>query len=487
LILATIPYARLDPGNALARAYLVEPERVLPLFARDYRDPRGLKRLAQQQRARPRPPLGAILSAYNRDVGGSVENAARLDDALCVVSGQQAGLLFGPAYTTYKLFTCINAARTLETELGTPVVPVFWVETEDHDWEEVNRFDLPGRRLKLDAAVEPGTPVAGVEADAAPFLAAVRAELGGEDAAWGIVAPERGVARWHVRNLARLVEGSGVVFLEPHLLREPMRAFAGRIAASAEAIDDSLRADTGFPRRLEPPDGAYLFDAGDGRRRRAPRGAPVPFAWSSDVAARVLVQNAALPALMAVCGPSEIQYWAQLNGAHEALGVPMPAVLPRNAATLVEAGPFRDAARLGLGLEELVLGTTSPPEIPRDRDPVAARLSGLATEARELLSALEAGTLPLPANTEKPFRRTVTRLEEDLARLAGRLDEARADAEGVGRQRYERLLEALRPRGTLQERVYSLFPFLARQGPGLAARLREAFDPFEFGHYLVRA
>ena len=108
-------------------------------------------------------------------------------------------------------------------------------------------------------------------------------------------------------------------------------------------------------------------------------------------------------------------------------------------------------------------------------------------EARELLAALEGGRLPLPPNTEKPFRRTVARLEEDLARLAGRLDEARAGAEGVGRGRYERLLEALRPRGTLQERVASLFPFLARHGPDFGRALREAFDPFEFGHYLVRA
>ena len=484
MIAATIPWTRLDPGNPLARAYLVEPERVLPLFAADYRDPKRLRPLVAAQRARRRPALADALVAYNRDVGGSVENAARADEALCVVSGQQAGLLLGPAYTTYKLFTCIAAARVLAEELGEPVIPVFWVESEDHDWDEVNRFDLPARRYKLEAEVAPGTPVADVEVDPAPLLDLLKQELG-EGEAWSLVEPERRVARWHVRNLARLVAGSGVVFVEPHLLREPLRPFVERVAKSSDAIDASVRAETGFPKRLEPPAGAYLFDATSGRRRRLGRGESAPARWSCDVVSRVLLQNAAFAPLLAVCGPSEIQYWAQLRRAHEALEVPMPGVLPRNAATLVEAGPMRDAAKLGVSLEEVVLGTAKPPEGSGERDPVAERLDRIAEEASSILRALGDGSLGLPANTEKPFRRTVVRLEEDLRRLSGRLDEARAEMSGVGRKRFERLLETLRPRGGLQERTLSLFPFLLRNGADLARRLRDAFDPFEFGHYIV--
>jgi uncharacterized protein YllA (UPF0747 family) len=485
LNVATIPWSRLDPGNALARAYLVEPERVLSLFGADYREPRRLRPLADAQRARRRVPIARILEAYNRDVGGSAENAARIDESLCVVSGQQVGLLFGPLYTTYKLFTCIAAARVLSEAMREPVVPVFWVESEDHDWDEANRFDLPARRLKLDVAVPPGTPVGEIEADPAPFLRAVREALG-EGEAWALVEPERNVARWHVRNLARLVAGSGVVFVEPRLLREPLRPFAERVAASTSAIDASLRRETGFEPALSPPEGAYLFETRGGVRRRLPRGAPVPEAWSSDVVARVLVQNAAFAPLMAVCGPAEIRYWAQLLGAHEALGVPMPAVLPRNAATLVEPAVFRDAAKLGVSVEEVVLGTAKPPEGGGERDSVAERLSRIAEEAAGLLRGVASGAVALPPGSEKPFERTVRRLEEDLRRLAGRLDEARAEAAGLGRARFQRILEALRPRGGLQERTLSLFPFLLRHGVDLARRLQEAFDPFEFGHYLVR-
>jgi uncharacterized protein YllA (UPF0747 family) len=215
------------------------------------------------------------------------------------------------------------------------------------------------------------------------------------------------------------------------------------------------------------------------------RGAPVPEQWSTDVVSRVLVQDAAFRVLAAVCGPAEIQYWGQLSGAHEALGIPMPAVLPRDSATLVERGVARDAAKLGLDLEEAVCGRAQPPEAGAP-DALAERLRRLALEAKELAEAVEGGTIDLPPNAGKPFRRTVGRLREDLDRLALRIDDARAEAAGVGLRRYGRVMEELRPRGRPQERTHSLFPYLVRHGRDLARGLMESFDPFEFGHYLVQ-
>ena len=483
--IATIPYSRLDPGSSVARDYCVGDDKALSLFAHDYRDPRALAPLAKQQRAFERPKLGALLAEYNREVGGDATRAVALDDGLCVISGQQVGLLLGPAYTTYKLFTVINAARRLEEELGQSVTPVFWIESEDHDWAEVNRFFLRERRFRIDADVPHGTAVGRIEVDSAAFMREVHEAIGRDGPGWDLVAPEPNVARWHVRNLARLVEGSGVVFVEPRLLREPMRPLAERVAASAAEIDRALAAPTGYEPALSPPDGAYLFGAHDGVRRRVERGAPCPERWSTDVVSRVLVQNAAFPALMAVCGPSEIRYWSQLKGVHQAFGIPFPAVLPRDAATLIEAGTFKDAARLGVDIEEIVRGVARPPQAGA-ADPIAARLRTLAGEAASLFASVEDGSLALPPNTDKPFRRTVGRLEDDLGKLAGRLDDARAESDGAGKRRYEKLLSDLRPRGGPQERSASLFPSLLRHGNDLARELREAFDPFEIGHYLVR-
>ena len=478
MIVSTIPWSRLSPGNDFAHQYLTEPGSVLDRFALDYREPDAVKPLLDATHP-AHAPLGALLSDYNRGVGGSAENAARIDDCFCVVSGQQAGLLYGPAYTTYKLFTVINAARVYRDVLGVDVVPVFWVESEDHDWAEVNRFFWKDQKYRITGDVAHGTPVSEVEVDASAFLSELETVLDPDAEAWRLVEPEKNIARWHTKNLARLVEGSGVVFVEPALLREPLRPLAERIAREPERIDAALGDGP-----LAPPAGGYLFDA-TAARRRLPRDAALPEKWSTDVVSRVLVQNAAFKVLAAVCGPSEIEYWSQLKGAHEAFDIVMPAVLPRDGATLVEQGTGKDAARLGLDLEEVVRGVAAEPEAG-GTDPIAQRLRRLAREAELLSDALEDGSLDLPPNTERPFRRTVERLGGDLEKLAGRLDDGRAEASGAGRRRYERVLRELRPRGGLQERTHSLFPYLVRHGPGLAAQLMESFDPFEFGHYLVQ-
>ena len=65
--------------------------------------------------------------------------ASRLDDpeAVAIVTGQQAGLFGGPMYTLLKAVSAITLARWVEAEFKVPAIPLFWVEAEDHDWEEV--------------------------------------------------------------------------------------------------------------------------------------------------------------------------------------------------------------------------------------------------------------------------------------------------------------------------------------------------------------
>ena len=63
---------------------------------------------------------------------------ALADGAKVVIGGQQAGLFGGPLYTFHKIFSIITLSRQLSEEYDTPIVPVFWIAGEDHDFEEVN-------------------------------------------------------------------------------------------------------------------------------------------------------------------------------------------------------------------------------------------------------------------------------------------------------------------------------------------------------------
>ena len=85
-----------------------------------------------------RDVLAAVLPGPGRD-------RLAAGDVLAVTTGQQPGLFTGPLYTVYKALSAIAVARELERERGVPVVPVFWVAGDDHDFAEANHARVLGR------------------------------------------------------------------------------------------------------------------------------------------------------------------------------------------------------------------------------------------------------------------------------------------------------------------------------------------------------
>ena len=85
--------------------------------------------------------VSGLRPAFRADRRGA-ENLERLfgDNALCVTSGQQPGLFTGPLFTLYKALSAVTLARECEAALGRPVVPVFWVAGDDHDFAEANHL-----------------------------------------------------------------------------------------------------------------------------------------------------------------------------------------------------------------------------------------------------------------------------------------------------------------------------------------------------------
>ena len=80
--------------------------------------------------------------------------------AAAVVTGQQAGLFGGPLFVLWKALETVAVARRLEAERHKPVVPVFWVASDDHDFAEVRAttiVDASGalRTLRYDPQQEP--------------------------------------------------------------------------------------------------------------------------------------------------------------------------------------------------------------------------------------------------------------------------------------------------------------------------------------------
>src|SRR5690625_5149283 len=98
-----------------------------------------------QQRTFPREQLVDILTATNQKWGATqatLQQIERLrnENSVVVIGGQQAGLLSGPLYTIHKIISIIQFARQQEAKFNVPVIPIFWIAGEDHDYDEINHI-----------------------------------------------------------------------------------------------------------------------------------------------------------------------------------------------------------------------------------------------------------------------------------------------------------------------------------------------------------
>src|SRR6185312_2856439 len=113
--------------------------------------------IARTQAHSRRPAeLAAVIAGQQKRRGASGKTlaaAAKLADpnTVAIVTGQQAGLFGGPLYTVLKALTAIKLAEQVSRDHNVTVVPIFWIEAEDHDWDEVRSCTV------LDAEMAPKT------------------------------------------------------------------------------------------------------------------------------------------------------------------------------------------------------------------------------------------------------------------------------------------------------------------------------------------
>lgn len=456
------------------------------------------------------PPLPAVsrafaeaLSAKQRALGAGPRaeaNALALaSGALVVATGQQPGLFGGPLLAAHKAMGAVALAHAEAARLGRPVVPVFWVASEDHDAVEVDRavvMDVAGAPRAISLGLVPdGRSVRDLPLEPAAVeraLAGLAAALPPTErtrAALALARPPAGtdLGAWFARVLCGCLGDTGLVFVEPVDVEGVAGATYARLVEDAERIQEAVRA-AGAARRsrgeaapLDPAPGTaplFLREGARGPRRRVSfdgdavllRGAPSswtrttlaahvaahPDLASGDVVGRVFVQGGAFPVTSIVAGATEAAYLAQIAEAHRAVGLAAPTIVVRPSATWVEAKVEEALVAAGTSVGDAAAGRARAPEVAVDEaDPLERRALALLDAARAL--DLEAEAAP---GLRGAARAAVQGLEKALR---GHRDEREARA-GRGRARFDRALAAVRPLGEPQERVLSPLSIVARHG-----------------------
>jgi bacillithiol biosynthesis cysteine-adding enzyme BshC len=521
----TLPYDRVPHSSALFVDYLYQFDRVSGFYNGPPYLLSSYKTVASQLPSfeGKRGEVCAILLRQNKAFGcgaATFENLQRLSQpgSLAVVTGQQVGLFSGPAFTIFKALTTVRLANHL-TEQGIPVVPVFWLATEDHDLAEVAEVATLDDEYNLISLADHGdspSPRASVghvrlTRESTEALARLEACLPSGPLREALLQDLRETytpgATWveaFGQFMARLLSRWGVILLNPldpavhqlgaevysqalerapelraKLLERSQLLSRSGYHAQVNVTEDSTlvfvnREGNRLP--IHQRDGDYLIEGTQKTPIEELRSelAADPTAFSPNVLLRPLVQDILLPTLAYVAGPSELAYLAQAQVLYEAFGRPQPVLFPRAAFTLVDHRIQRLLDKYRLSVEDVWLGEehlSGKIAAVGLAEGWSERFAQAQEEMVSLLSRLRGDIERLDPTLLEALQHAQEKIHYQMDRLRAKVSRAGLARSELLQRHAQALTRFLMPQKDLQERRVGGAYFLGRAGYELLRRL----------------
>ncbi|AHV98390.1 bacillithiol biosynthesis cysteine-adding enzyme BshC [Paenibacillus sabinae] len=533
----------LPGGPALARGFMDQDEKAAKFYGGHFQPLQNKRQRAawldESASARAdRGRLTEVLRDYNAKYNNHEAVRLSLDllerpETLVVAGGQQSGLFTGPLLVVYKAVTAILAAKEASRELGRPVVPLFWIAGEDHDWDEVNHTYVLNRsgeiaKLKIEAPETGRSSVSHIEVDGEnwePPLAQLEELLQESEFKAGMLELVQAAARKgsmcaaFAEIMGALFGKFGLVLLDSAdpALRRLEQPFFRSLIAGNETLEDAYHKtaselkEEGFQLQADVAEGgANLFYIHEGARLLLIRKDCVftdrkgtisfsreelldlldryPERFSNNVLTRPLMQDYLLPVLATVLGQGEISYWGITGRAFEQMGLQMPLIVPRMSFTIVEGTLHKHMEKYGLtfgdvleGLEEKKrrwLEAQDELELGRRFDEVKAAFADMYDPLLEQIGTVQAGLIKLGGSNKE-------KILDQISFLQGKVQDAMAKQSEAALRQWERIERSLMPLGRLQERVYNIVYYLNRYGLSWLDGLMELPADYSGTHRII--
>jgi bacillithiol biosynthesis cysteine-adding enzyme BshC len=486
-------------------------DRVARYYAHPPGDPSSYAAVARQMQY-PEDRRAALVAALRtRNPGSPTLDLLARPDTVAVVTGQQVGLFSGPAYTIYKALTAARLAAQLNAQ-GIPAVPVFWLATEDHDFAEVNHtfvFDASHRpiQLSVDGSAGAERPVGKIPITEPPVARLREALAGfpnGEEITQMVAETYRPGTTFGAAFqalLQRLLSKHGLLFVDPldesirrlaaPLLRDALRDGA-QLQAKLLQRDKELEA-AGYHAQVHVEAKTSLAFLLEGDRRITLRRQNGDYAsrdrryseselgdraeqLSPNALLRPVVQDYVLPTVAYVGGPAELAYMAQSQVLYEGLLGRMPVMVARAAFTLLDARTTKLMERYGLtlpaffhgdgGVREAIAGQLVPTALVREFDDTQKAMSESLNKLRDDLVSFDSTLAAAADKSRTKMLYQLSKIERKTAREA-----LKRNQRAVEEASY--MSGLIFPERHLQERLYSILPFVAKHGLGLIDTLYE--------------
>jgi bacillithiol synthase len=526
--------------NKFASQYLKQEEPVTSFFHYNVNSSSvfsdRMKDLASRQFQRE--DLAECISSYMKSLPSSEkveESLGKLrNDAVTVIAGQQAGLMTGPLYTIHKIISVIQLARQQEAKLKHPVVPVFWIAGEDHDYQEVNHIYVE-KGSKLEKV---GYPERVVEKKMTShitynktvmkkWLDDILVMLGETEHTnqlssdlTKMIEEEEDIVRFFAHFVMSLFKDFGLLVIDsayPLLRKLESRHFHHLIENSQSITDKVLEQQeeirkNGYGTQLDispiaanlfiqlqderallEREGNKFFEKNSGKAYSGLELLSIldesPESFSNNVVTRPMMQEWLFPTLAFVAGPGEIAYWGELKKAFEYVGLKMPPVVPRLNITIVEREIDKRIQDLQLTLHGVITEGVSTarnafwkslerPDLEFEMMEIQEELQRKYEKIREQAVSIDQGLHPI---IDKNLEFHLSQFEY----LRNKVDKALKDKNSLTFNQFMKVENSIRPNEGPQERTWNVLYFLNKYGLDFVKDLTLLEFTFDGTHKVV--
>ncbi len=422
-----------------------------------------------------------------------------------ITTGHQLNIFTGPLYFIYKIVTVINACKKLKaTYPDCHFVPVYWMASEDHDYEEIKSFRLYGK--KYEWKTEQQGAVGRFHTNEFKNLLN---EIPGEISMFKEAYSKNKNLANAVRHYVNALFGDEGLLIVDADDRDLKRTLAPVISddlfshTSKKLVDEATQQlqSLGYHTQVNAREINFFYLL-DGLRNRIEKVGErfqvvdtdiqfskqeiekmineEPEKFSPNVVLRPLYQEMILPNLAYIGGPAELVYWLQLKGVFENFKTPFPVLMPRNFAMVIDQPTAKKFEKTKLEVKDLfeeknhlfnhwvAKNSNHQLSLGKELESLTAILNSIKERATQIDSTLN-----------QFVGAEAKRATSGLEKIEKKMLQAEKRFHSDKLRQLEAVKDALFPNGSLQERTDNFLNFY-QSDPAFIQKLLKAFDAFEF-------
>ncbi|NVM01679.1 MAG: bacillithiol biosynthesis cysteine-adding enzyme BshC [Candidatus Helarchaeota archaeon] len=486
-----------------------------------------------------REPLCKILKKQNKISGTdpeTFENINSLKDENCfaVVTGQQPGIFTGPLYTIYKALTIIKLSESLKKRYSYNFVPVFWIETNDHDFEEVRAVNLIAKDKSLALLkYQPekeflNKPIAEITFDNEidNFLKNFYDILPDNEFKIDIVEllykcyqKFTSISSSFRMVMSAMFKGTGLILLDPsdpeikNLASDIFLKIAGNWEKLSKGFSQTYQKliKLGYHPEVKIKENSLnlfyhkseermpiyinnnniVFGKGKEiikREELIDKIIKNPENFSPNVLTRPIMQDFLLPTISYVAGPTEICYFSQIGEAYKLMEIPMPLIFPRTSITIIDK-------KIHNTLKEFDI---LPSELMEKRDIfknkltekfMMPELTNLFQESedniKKVYQKISSEAEPIDITLKKGIENSFRKIFYQFNKIKDRFEKKIQEKHSIIKIKTEEINNLIFPNGKLQERKINVFTFISRYGLKFIKFLFDGTNIYSQKHQLL--